>query len=197
MTKAEQTRQFIIETTAPIFNKKGYENTSLSDVQEVTKLTKGAIYGNFSDKNELAVAAFQHNCIVAARRIKAAMESATSAKEALKSLAVMYAQNWNSVLERGGCPMLNASVEADDHLVFLRAEVRKTIKQFVKNLRILIEQGQANNEFDKKASASDIADSIFMIWEGGVLYSKIMNDAKYLSIAAERMNAIIDNELSK
>lgn len=45
--KSERTRQFIIEKVAPIFNRKGYAGTSLSDLTEATGLTKGAIYGNF------------------------------------------------------------------------------------------------------------------------------------------------------
>src|ERR1700722_494245 len=59
--KAEQTRQYIIEKTAPIFNTKGNAGTSLSDMTEATGLTKGSIYGNFADKDEIALAAFDYN----------------------------------------------------------------------------------------------------------------------------------------
>lgn len=71
MGKAERTRAFIIQKSAPLFNIKGYENTSLSDIQEVTKLTKGAIYGNFKDKNELAIASFEYNCSRVLVKLKA------------------------------------------------------------------------------------------------------------------------------
>ncbi|MBL7756118.1 MAG: TetR family transcriptional regulator, partial [Chitinophagaceae bacterium] len=47
--KAERTRQHIIEKAAPFFNKKGYADTSLSDITAATGLTKGAIYGNFEN----------------------------------------------------------------------------------------------------------------------------------------------------
>jgi AcrR family transcriptional regulator len=61
MSKSEQTKAFIIEKTAPIFNKKGYAGTSLSDMTEATNLTKGSIYGNFANKDEVALAAFDYN----------------------------------------------------------------------------------------------------------------------------------------
>ncbi len=61
MTKAEQTRAFIIEKTAPLFNKKGFEGTSLSDMTTATGLTKGSIYGNFSNKDEVALEVFDYN----------------------------------------------------------------------------------------------------------------------------------------
>lgn len=43
MNKAQRTRQFIVEKTAPIFNVKGYAGTSLADMTEATGLTKGSV----------------------------------------------------------------------------------------------------------------------------------------------------------
>jgi len=45
MTKSERTRQFIIETSAPIFNTKGIAATAYSDVMQATKMAKGGLYG--------------------------------------------------------------------------------------------------------------------------------------------------------
>ena len=60
-TKAERTTAYIIETVAPVFNKHGYVGTSMSDLTEATNLTKGALYGNFENKEALALAAFEFN----------------------------------------------------------------------------------------------------------------------------------------
>ena len=43
MSKAENTKAYIVEQTAPIFNKKGYIGTSLTDLTEATGLTKGCV----------------------------------------------------------------------------------------------------------------------------------------------------------
>ena len=61
MSKSENTKAYIIERTAPVFNKKGYTGTSLADLTEATGLTKGALYGNFKNKDEIALAVFDHN----------------------------------------------------------------------------------------------------------------------------------------
>ena len=58
-TKAEITTDYILEIAAPIFNKNGYAATSMRDITEATSLTKGAIYGNFKNKEDLAIAAFK------------------------------------------------------------------------------------------------------------------------------------------
>src|SRR5215204_2574009 len=61
VSKADQTKAFIIEKTAPLFNTKGYEGTSMSDIEAATGLTKGSIYGNFTNKDEVALAVFDFN----------------------------------------------------------------------------------------------------------------------------------------
>jgi len=76
--KAEKTKEFIIQKSAQVFNIKGYENTSLADIREATKLTNRAIYGNFSDKNELAVASFQHNISIVFNRISKCINDAST-----------------------------------------------------------------------------------------------------------------------
>ena len=60
MTKGEQTRRKIVEAAAPIFNKRGYEGSSLNDLMEATGLKKGGIYRHFSSKEELAAEAFDY-----------------------------------------------------------------------------------------------------------------------------------------
>ncbi len=55
MGKAEETRQTIIEKAAVIFNKNGYQRTTMSTLTKALGLTKGAIYGHFADKDELAI----------------------------------------------------------------------------------------------------------------------------------------------
>lgn len=196
MSKAAQTRQFIIEKASPLFNIKGYDNTSLSDIQEATGLTKGAIYGNFADKNELVIAAYEHNCALLRTTIEEAIASASTAKEALLACTGFYAKNWPAVFKKGGCPMMNAAVEADDHLHFMRDAVRSSMKRFMKKIQQLIEKGQANGEFKKSVHSAEYAALLFSLLEGNILLAKIMNEPKYLKTAATRINRMVEEELS-
>jgi TetR/AcrR family transcriptional repressor of nem operon len=54
MSKGKQTRRKIVEAAAPIFNKRGYEGSSLNDLMEATGLKKGGMHRHFSSKEELA-----------------------------------------------------------------------------------------------------------------------------------------------
>jgi len=83
MTKAERTRQFIIEQAAPIFNKKGIAGTAISDIMEATKLAKGGVYGNFESKDEICLEAFSYLTKSLSTAINQSMEGKASAKEKL------------------------------------------------------------------------------------------------------------------
>src|SRR6478735_1428393 len=90
MGKAEQTRAYIVEKTAPIFNTKGYAGTSLTDMTDATGLTKGSIYGNFENKDEVALAAFDYNLAKVRGIIKAEMDKHATVKEKLLVYVDVY-----------------------------------------------------------------------------------------------------------
>ena len=53
MSKAQATKQYIIEQAANLFNQQGYAGCSISNVMQATGLKKGGIYNHFKNKDEL------------------------------------------------------------------------------------------------------------------------------------------------
>ena len=66
----EQTVQLILDTAAQLFTRKGYDSTTLQDIINATKLSKGAIYHHFASKEASLIAAVdrigERNCAVLA-----------------------------------------------------------------------------------------------------------------------------------
>lgn len=54
--KRERTRARLIEAAAVVIGRKGLAGTSLEEIAERAGMTRGAIYGNFRDKEELFLA---------------------------------------------------------------------------------------------------------------------------------------------
>ncbi|UZM99420.1 TetR/AcrR family transcriptional regulator [Lysinibacillus sp. MHQ-1] len=50
MNKEDQIRDLIIQTSLSLFNKQGYNQTSIQDIMNATALPKGAIYRRFENK---------------------------------------------------------------------------------------------------------------------------------------------------
>ncbi|WP_156286636.1 TetR/AcrR family transcriptional regulator [Oceanivirga salmonicida] len=49
----EETINLILETASKLFIKKGYDNTTIQDILNETKLSKGAIYHHFKSKDDI------------------------------------------------------------------------------------------------------------------------------------------------
>ena len=120
--KSERTKKRIIETVAPIFNKKGYQSTALSDITNATGLTKGAIYGNFGNKESLAEACFNHNVKFLQKGLQMTWAAHPSSIDKLTGLLNFYEQNFETVSNNGGCPLMNVAVEADDFHPFFKEQ---------------------------------------------------------------------------
>lgn len=197
MSKAEKTRNYIIEKAAPVFNTKGYAGTSLTDLIEATRLTKGAIYGNFENKDEIAIAVYKYNVTLIGKRLDDAMNAKKSATDKLIAFTEYYRTNWKKICERGGCPILNASVEADDNLPVLKKNVQYSVKKLASKITEVIDDGKKKHEFKKKVNSTDFAYTIIAQLEGGMMLTKIMDDAKYLFSALDQIVKMVHQESKK
>jgi AcrR family transcriptional regulator len=54
--KRQRTRAALIEAAAALIRERGYEGTTLADVAQRAGMTRGAIYGNFKNREELFLA---------------------------------------------------------------------------------------------------------------------------------------------
>src|SRR5262245_48336786 len=54
--KRARTRAALIEAAAAVIGEKGYDRTTLEDVAKRAGMSRGAIYGNFKDKEQLFLA---------------------------------------------------------------------------------------------------------------------------------------------
>ncbi|HAR73982.1 MAG TPA: TetR/AcrR family transcriptional regulator, partial [Flavobacteriaceae bacterium] len=190
-----KTRQFIIEKTAPIFNKKGYAATSLADITEATGLTKGSIYGNFENKEEVVIEALRYNVSKRSGGLDEVISVSQNPLDALIGMLEYHREKLMQVLKTGGCPMLNAATEADNHLDFLKNTVQKQFIGWQKKFISVIENGQAQGYFKKEISADNYAKEFIMLIEGGILLSGTLDDKKYMDLAVDRGVKIIETEI--
>src|SRR5271170_7433235 len=109
MTKGEQTRRKIVEAAAPIFNRRGYEGSSLAELMEATGLKKGGIYRHFSSKEELAAEAFDYAWEAAWNGRMVHVDENGPGVEQLKQLIANIVDYRAPVA--GGCPILNTAAD--------------------------------------------------------------------------------------
>ncbi len=196
MGKAERTRQFIVEKTAPIFNKKGFEATSLSDLTRATGLTKGAIYGNFSDKEEIRKEAFNYAMDKVRGLVSERMISANTCKEQLIAVIGFYASYVLTPPIPGGCPLLNTAIEADDHDIGMRKRVALELNSTVNFIESLLNKGVMAGEFKSDIDSKSLAYLFFCSVEGALMFSRAERSSESMDAVVNHCKEIL-NQISK
>jgi len=197
LTKAEQTAEFIIQTVAPIFNKNGYAATSLSDITKATGLTKGAIYGNFKNKEELAIAAFRMTEKKMLKRIAEHQSLSESPLEQLYLVTDFYRNYYNYTQEIGGCPVINMSIDSKYQNDILFESARFSINKIQNNLAKLIEKGKAEGEIKETVNAMRYSKRLYSMITGAIFMTHTMDDNEYMLDTMDQIDNMIHIELKK
>lgn len=190
MDKAQRTRQLIVEKTAPLFNTKGYAGTSLADMTEATGLTKGSVYGNFANKEAVALAAFEYNWQQAQATVRAIMAREQSNKARLLALAATY-RDLPPGFPEGGCPLLNTAIEADDTHPALRDRAMAAFAGWKQHLVAVIEAGIAAGEFRQAVDAEQTAVTLIALIEGTIMISRLTGQRNYSNGVMQTLENIV------
>jgi AcrR family transcriptional regulator len=191
ISKSERTKQFIVERTAPVFNEKGYAGTSLTDLTKVTGLTKGSIYGNFENKDEVALAAFDYNFERVTLYIKDKM---IATDHSIKRLLV-YPEVYQNFLKipflKPGCPILNTSTEADDTHPKLKEKASNALAFWKTSIENQIKRGIHRAEIKGDTNETEVAVIIMAIIEGAIMQAKVTGKQTELTIAMKYLEKLI------
>ena len=179
VVKSEKTRQFIIEKTAAIFNKKGYTGTYLSDITQATGLTKGSIYGNFKDKNEVALEAFRYNYRFQSEEVHRKIAEQANASAKLLAFLNHYKTFYHVVFNNGGCAILNTAVDTDDGNEQLKREVIHSILNWHKKIITIFSEGIDKKEL-KTTDIEAFAYRMIALIEGSLMLAKTLNKPSIL-----------------
>lgn len=194
MPKAEETKARIIKETASVFNKKGFVGTTLSDMEAATGLTKGSIYNNFENKDEVALAVFDYNLKKVNDLIQKEMDKHHSAKEQLLSYVKIYGANVSdSPFTSGGCPILNTAVEADDTHPLLKKRASNAVTAWMNKVANLIEKGIKQKEFRSSINSKETAALIVASIEGAIMISRVTGRTDYLKDIMNSVKKIIED----
>ncbi|GGD37495.1 TetR/AcrR family transcriptional regulator [Muriicola marianensis] len=194
-TKAERTTAFIIEKVAPVFNKHGYIGTSMSDLTEVTGLTKGAIYGNFENKEALALAAFEHLSTILLDAIENRLSGDGHTLDLIYRLTNFYRHYDEFTAPLGGCPVLNVGMDAHYNNRLLLGAARETMRTIEGKIALVLENGIKNGEIKLPVPPLQFAKQMFTMIQGAVAMATISGDRKYLVNTIAYLEVLIKREM--
>lgn len=195
MKKANETRNFIIEQAAPIFNMFGYAGTSMSQLTRAIKMTKGAIYGNFKDKDDIALAAFDYNMNAIFKKARGVIRAKSNACDKLIALANFYLDEFAEISRTGGCPILNAAVDSDDSHPALKTRVAGAVEIWLDSITRIVGNGIKFGQVNPNTRSEHFASLFVSLIEGGYMLSKTSGNTIHLSRNIDHIIHLVNAEL--
>lgn len=173
MRNPELTKEKILKRSGLLFNTRGYKSTSLSDITSATGFTKGAIYRHFKSKEELEKETLFHLSSVMFDSLRERIRERENAPEKLRAILAYFGSYITNPPVKGGCPLLNVAIEADDANPILRKAAIRILDMLRDSLVTVLDKGikykQIKSGIDKEFYATLMIASL----EGAIMMSKL------------------------
>jgi len=194
MRKGEQTRREIIRKAAPIFNQKGYNGATLSDLMRTTGLEKGGIYRHFESKQELAGEAFDHAWKIAMDARFEGTQEIPNTVDQLNQIVCNFRDRRTGLIP-GGCPLLNTAIDSDDGNPQLRAKARQALSSWLDRLQAISEEGKRRGEVRPEVDSAELAMLIVSTLEGSFMIRRLQKNDGPLDLACHHLEEYLETKV--
>jgi TetR/AcrR family transcriptional regulator, transcriptional repressor for nem operon len=192
--KVQQTKQQIIEQAAILFNQNGYVGTSIADIMRLTGVGKSSIYRHFRDKDEIAIAAFDHTLDQIVQAVMQNVEQQDTAIDRLIGFVDTFRGFTTQPIGVGGCPILNTAIESDDTHPAMRLHVQQAVNQIRALVGSIVWLGIRQGQIAADTDVEQVSTIVFVTIEGAIMMSKLYGNDVYLDRAIAHLHQYI-NEL--
>lgn len=170
-------RLHILETAKPIILGKGYAAVGLSEILAAADVPKGSFYHYFKSKDAFGEALLDHYFeVYLAILDKLLVPDGKPAAERL----MRYWQGWCSsqtCAERDGrCLVVKLGGEVSDLSEAMRQSLLRGTSGVIDRLATCIAQGHEDGSLAPVGDARQMAESLYQMWLGATLLSKIHRD---------------------
>ncbi len=190
--KGERTRRRIVREAAGLFNTRGFAGTSVADVSAATGLEKGGVYNHFGSKDDLALAAFDYAAAVLHERLETAFRAHADGADRLRAMFDVYRVLSEQPFLKGGCPILNTAVEADDTHPALLRRARAAMNGWLRLVVEALEAGRLAGQFRADLDAAAVANTIVAALEGGILLAKLYREPQRMRTVIDQISSYVD-----
>jgi len=192
LTKAEKTKQFILETAAPLYNEKGISGVHIDDVLAATRLTKGCLYGHFENKDDLSGQVID----LLLKKISDKIHSAVADKKTAKAKIFAFLDFYKDPIDTyisGGCPIFNTAVDADDNYPLIKQKIAGVFRSGQQDLINVLAEGINKGEFSSNLDAPVFAFKLMASIEGGIVMCRTMDTAKPMQSLIKSLKAELEH----
>lgn len=158
MNKAATTRLSILHKAFELVYANGYQTTSVDDIIAQTKVTKGAFYYHFKNKDEMGLAMIKEVMYpgMIEALIKPLLHSKDSTSEIFRMMKALL-QDTIFFQVKYGCPAVNLIEEMGGSHAGFRKALSKLFNDWQEAIQQSIEQGKSSGQLRKEVNAKQVA----------------------------------------
>lgn len=166
-SKGTRTRRKIIEKSLQLFSVKGFYNTSISDIQEATGLTKGGLYGHFSSKEDIWYAVYDEAVTIWKNIVFKDMRSNTGPLDRIDTFIENDLRDYlGSDVFVGGCFFLNMLVELSGQSATMSRHILNGYVRLSKLMQTWLQEAGKNGMLKEGLDYKEIANFIVISLNG-------------------------------
>jgi AcrR family transcriptional regulator len=186
-SRGELTRQNIIEKAMHLFAAKGYYRTSIGDIAEATKLTKGGLYGHFQSKEEIWNAAYEECSRIWKSIVLDGVRDVADPLERLQRVIVNAMSHYlGAGVFEGGCLLFNSLVEFSREPSEIGGRILSGFKAFSNLLHSWLKEAEEKGMLKEGLDLQAIACFIVISINGtGPLYTASQDPAVWQQTIAQ------------
>ena len=190
-TKGEITREKILEAARELFNTKGFNAATISDLVEITGVKKGCLYFHFPSKEAIAQEVFQE----AAGEFMEFLESTLGGDNPGASLDNFF----RCALEKhiaagfvGGCLFGNTALEMSDSNPEFSRMVEHFFDEWIYRLTTVAERAQMIGQLRRDIPSEAVAKQVIATIEGGIMMSRLKKNEKPMRECLDVLRRTLD-----
>ena len=193
MKKGIQTRKNIIAAALQLFSVKGYYNTSINDILEATRLTKGGLYGHFRSKEDIWYAVYDQAVEIWREKVLKEVDTYDNPLDRIeKTISNDMREYLGSDVFDGGCFFINMLGELSGQSSTMTRHILRGFVQFARLIEKWLveadEQGLLKPDLDLKGTANFIVISL----NGAAPLYAASRDAAVLDYTVQQLLYFLD-----
>jgi len=156
-------KEKIIYESMKLFSSKGYLSTSIYDIMEKAKSSKGGLYNHFKSKEDIFFAVLSEARKIWRQRNLAGLDEIEKPVAKVKRLLENYRDRYlkDKKTFPGGCIFVTLSVELDDQRPIFSQELKEGFVRLKGMIRRLLDQGKKSGELRPEVNTEAVTDMIF------------------------------------
>lgn len=191
MRNPDLTKEKILVKSGILFNTQGYKSTSLSEITGATGLTKGAIYRHFESKDKLEQESLYHLSSIMFEKVRTVIKAKETASEKLRAIFQFFSTYITNPPIKGGCPLLNVSIEVDDTNPVLRKGALRILNVLRDSLITVMENGKKFKQLKPDIDVEYYATIFIASLEGAIMMSKLRGTDEDISRVINHLQGIV------